>query len=223
MPLVDNKKMSESIIWEPKSLDVRDPKVANKFKTSPFMLAYRGLTPDRNAFLVSNVGGDPVYADMLLMEGYGVQNLAPSLSNAVVKDAGNFINSLEEVTNVSFKAYSFRVSTEQQQARWIRQRDRIESELKMTNDQRQIFQLKRKIALIDEELVKQRRTANNLWAREYLMVPYANSINELLNLLQYLRTNAKMGTAPFKFRSMTRDEKEARLFRINNPAAQLNK
>lgn len=223
MPLVDKKKISESITWEPKALNVRDPKQANAFKTSPFMLSYRGLTPDRNAYLVGNVGDEPIYAEMLLMEGYGVQNLAPSLSNRVVHDAGQFINALEEFTNISFKAYSFRVTTDKQQARWTKQLERLELELNTTEDQHRRFQISRKIALIHEELIKQRRTANNLWAREYLMVPYAKSVNELTNLLQYLRTNAKEGTAPFRFRSMTRAEKEARLFTINNPSAQLNK
>lgn len=223
MPLVDKKKVSEGITWEPKAPDVRDSKQANEFKTSPFMLSYRGLTPDRNAFLVGNVGDEPIFAEMLLMEGYGVQNLAPSLSNGVVTDAGQFINSLQELTNISFKAYSFRVTTDKQQARWTKQQERLEVEYEATTDSHRRTQIQRKIALINEELIKQRRTANNLWAREYLMVPYAKSVNELLDLLQYLRNNAKVGTAPFRFKNMTRAEKEARLFTINNPASQLNK
>jgi len=219
MPLVsENIKKIQNKIFEPKPYDFKDPKKAQKAFTNLDFVGYKGLTRDVHSYLAMKNGW---FSQLVLMRGHGVKNLTSGLSNELVKDAGDFFKSLPQGTNISFFAYSFRVNTQPQQAAWQRTKKQVEMELKATNDERKIRQLKRRLVMINEELKMQKRVEMRLWNREYLMEVFGRTKGALENIMRTVKTSSEHGTGPFRFDELTVEQKLQRLYTLNNPAGYL--
>lgn len=217
MPL--STSLKRDFYWEPSDTDFDDPKV--KKRTAPYFLGYRGMTKGKEAYIISNTNsesGELIYSDLLILDGAAIANLPTDLSNLIVSDAGQLFTGLEPGTNISFKSYSYRVSTSKQQQNWEATKRRVISKLADTVDERKRVQLTARLDMINNELFKQRQVEKHVWSREYLMVPFANSVSELTELIESLNSLATNdGTRPFQFTQLTREQKEERLFAINNP------
>ncbi|QYU56842.1 hypothetical protein K1728_06505 [Weissella confusa] len=218
MPLANEFKVQE-YFWEPPVSNFKDPKL--KQKTAPYFLGYRGMTKGPEAYIISNTSsetGGLIYSDLLLLDGAAIANLPMDLSNMIVEDAGRVFTGLEMGTSISFKSYSYRVSTLHQQKNWAARRDRLQHQLSTTTDTQRQRQIKARLAMIDNELYKQKQLEKNVWSREYLMVPFANSVAELTELIATLESFGNgEGTKPFRFSKLTRQQKKERLFALNNP------
>lgn len=210
MPLVDkNTKLIQKREFEP------EEKYNEKQELSVLQyMGYKGLTRDRYNFIVLKVKG---YAEMVLLHGRGVKNLTNAASNQVIDDAGSFFRDQQIGSNISFRTYSFKVSTKSQQEFWVNEIKKINSLIQTTDDIRKKYQLQRRLALVQEELHKQESAEIEIWNREYLMMVFANTKEELIDNIQHLRAATGSRTSPFSFSELSREEKIERLSVGNNP------
>lgn len=210
MPLVDkNTRLIQKREFEP------EDKFDEKQELSILQyMGYKGLTRDRYNFIVLKVRG---YAEMVLLHGRGVKNLTNAASNQVVDDAGKFFRDQQTGSNISFRTYSFKVSTKSQQYFWGSEIKKLNALIQNTEDKRKKYQLQRRLSLVQEELSKQESAEIEIWNREYLMLVFANTKEELIDSIQHLRAATGSRTSPFSFSELSREEKVERLSVGNNP------
>jgi hypothetical protein len=219
MPLVDqNVKKVEETVFEPNSFDFNNKKNEKQIKPNLNLLGYKGLTKDKYSYVVTKQGW---YAEMVLTNGQSVKNLTYMLSKMVVDDAGKFWRSLEVGTNITHLAYSFRENTTQQQEFWDIRLQRLQNELTQAISEHQRFQIQKRMNMLTDQLTVQRRVEQKLWSREYLMIVFAETKEQLRDLMVTLKTSANNGTAPYRFTEMSKREKEERLYTLNNPSQYL--
>lgn len=221
MPLKDvNTKAVESLEFEPKNIDFSDPKLYKRLNSMSMLLGYKGLTKDKYSFIVTKGRGKYKggYAEMVVTSGQSVRNLTNAISNQVVSDAGKLFKALEVGTDITFLAYSFRENTQQQQVAWAHKLSLVEQQLQRATTNKQKSRLKRRIRMINDEIGIQKRVEQNLWSREYLMIVFGDTKEDLIAKMRSLKNLSLEGTAPFSYNTLTTREKEERLYTLNNPA-----
>jgi hypothetical protein len=221
MPLKDiNTKEVEALVYEPKDIDYSDQKLSKRIESVSTLLGYKGLTKDKYSFIVTKGRGKYKggYAEMVVTSGQNVRNLTNAISNQVVSDAGKLFKALEVGTDITFLAYSFRENTQQQQAAWSHKLSSTEQQLQKATTAQQKSRLKRRIHMIQDEINIQKRVEQNLWSREYLMIVFGDTKEDLITKMRTLKNLSLEGTAPFSYHTLTTREKEERLYTLNNPA-----
>ncbi|WP_419154733.1 hypothetical protein [Weissella minor] len=217
MPLIDkNVKAINNDLYEPKSFDYENAKKLRQMDNMVQFLGYKGLTADIHNYLALKNGK---YSELVLMKGRGVKNLTSQLSNELVSDAGSFFQALPELSNISFFAYSFRVNTQAQQEGWEEMKSLVQQELKASPSPAREKYLQRRLIMIDDQLTRQRRAERNLWNREYLMEIFAPTKGALENAMNTVQSASKLGSAPFAYSTLTKQEKLERMYNLNNPAS----
>ncbi|KMK53648.1 MULTISPECIES: hypothetical protein [Fructobacillus] len=220
MPLVnEHVQKINNAVYEPEKFDFYDPKLQNKMDNMVVFLGYKGLTHDVHNYIALK---DGTYAELVLVRGMSIADLTGEQSRVLVNEAGEFFRAQNAGTNISFFGYSFKVNTHKQQRAWQTNKELLEEEIKNETNPRRKHQLNQRLKMVNGEINRLIFVENNFWSREFLMAVFAKNKGQLENKMILLRNLSSGDNAPFRFREMTRKEKEERLYALNNPASYID-
>lgn len=217
MPLVnENVKKVNNQVYEPSPFDFNNKSLKGKMDSMVAFLGYKGLTHDVHNYIALKDGS---YAELVLVRGMSIDDLTYEQSKELVKSAGAFFRAQSTGTDINFFGYSFKVNTKKQQKSWQKNKELLLEAIAKETDPRKRHQLNRRLEMVNGEIHRLIFVENNFWSREFLMAVFAKNKGQLENKMATLRNLSSNENAPFKFRGLTRDEKEARMYALNNPAS----
>lgn len=158
------------------------------------LIRYKRLTDDDNHFLVLY---DDTYAEMLQIEGIGLETLAPVQVNNVLNAYLTFLRRyLDDVTYVTSL---YPVEIDAQRAYWVRKYDHAKSET-------QRHYIDDRIAMLD---ATHKQKSN----QEYMLILYGDTEQDLKDHINLIKN---WGGGAIKAHSMSVRKKTAKLEQLNN-------